>query len=1310
MVQSNSNIPAADYLVNKDPWLRRLGGRQAGKLISEALFESTPPILRGRPIYDRLPGGAEAYNKETNNFLSRGTIVLPEARTVISTAEDVYFRDKFPQLYQERDYVTGSYYGAGSGAALFNDSLRPVGTSVNITDREIFFRSAVLFWPRTAIRDSTDIAKQSITFEGTVVKLPLNGSGWFWLDGNGNLNVTEGLPDGIANLTGNIWCNPDALSSEKSCVQRVFSFQRDDNFADVIDVGLTDDEITWPVTPESEARYASEVAPLYKYTVVDGQLTEWQDFRSFNRSFDPPVARWLTEYWDNLLQDKREQIDTFVDDSLSPDTVGLQFIPTTGSLRNNYKPRTVDKILEAWDFGLITEQELTEGMFSFISVLEYQELREYDERTNLQLDWLAQHFGFQDNGSINENYWHNGSFYFNSLATNEVYYTIAEKRAILRNALSQDTFQNYQDFGNFERISPIWNTFGDFYDTTNLIWNRRLDTGVADFEFVFTRFPFTIYNRIKPSEWFGLQRAKGTIKALEFMFDVLGLHGYACTKNEPRLYDEPVDFETPLLIFKFTNSVTVERRRIVDESGAIVDANEPPLFNTQGYEQTGVFQIGETVFQEGYDRKVLVRAPFWNRNSQKWNRLQEIAATYARPGELVTGYYQFLSGLSAVSEPLWLPEVCTTCTYNVSTKLMEEAEQVNNGDIEGLAIQNNSDEFTWNKIGPDKIDENLELANIEDLVYIDSRIIIGGLNKSIVSTDGNLNHGIVPIVISTDNGKVYEVSDTPSPVEIDYIKRVRVFGNNIYAIGFNDVTDVHYLLRSLDATASWDVIATSSDTLFQDVPFLDIFHDLDARKLYLLTEERLYTRFDNNKLWSSILVHDKGALSAANLGNQGSASPQFTKGLLARVDSALFVYLLDTIQNIILIQRVINEGQAKFVDYVEPLPNIDLDGVAVEPILRIATNNNADIDEPYIVYLYDPGNLRNQSKIYYNTFEQNYVEVSNLSEKIKSAVSNSNLDLFPPGFTLEGGSPINIEYYSSVTDIVFDYSESRWLLLISLRTNLEKSRGLIISSDILFEEFKIEQDYIELLSNFDVSYGSMTNSLINKIQTTQDIDAAPVDEPITTLIDDDFVDIFVPVYDENSNFAPPPNTDRSITIKPDTYLQEFRYFSWKIPRLRRSFDFNVTQGFIYDELQVSTSIKDKLTISGTAYTETDKISLFFRLQTIDGYFITASDNQQQGYQAFWTWAQFIDNQQQFDNVVIDVSSTLDFPNFTINSSNTSFSIFDQFAFFNAPYSVFINADYQLAGKTVYRALFTVLFPEVQGQGGGPGFPFFPGPF
>lgn len=1213
MVLSQSGIPAADFLINRDPWLRRLGGRQPGRRISEALYECVPPILRGRPIYDRLPGAAQAYNKDSNDYLSRGTIILPEAKTVISTAEDLYFRTKFPELYTDRDYITGSFLGPGSASALFDDGT-PLRQGDLISNREVLIRSALIFWAEDAIRDASEVPKSSIRYGGDVLFFPENAAGWIWIDGTGTLQITESLPDGVANLTGNIWCNPDndITLGQPACAVRINTFERPEIYRDKLDVGDSQIETNWPPEENCDEPLLNEVSILYRFATLDGKLTIWEDFRNFNTSFEPPVAKYLTDYFDDLLQDKREQIDVFVDDYLNPDTVGLQFVTLDSELRRNYREQTLDQILDAWDFGLIDPNDL-DPSFEFLTIEELEELNQYDILTHRWLDWLAQHFGFQDNGTINNNYWHRGSQFVNILENGEVFYTIAEKRTILRNALSQDKFQDFGTAVIEDETSFFWNLFRSFWNETEIFWNAAEANAEVDEDFFFTRFPFTVYNRIKPSEWYGLQRAKGTIKGLEFMFDTLGLHGYACTENTPRFYDNVADFLTPLIPFKFTNSVVVGKRKVLDGNGNIIETAD---FNTQGYDQTGIFKVGETIFMSGYNRKLVLRAPFaWDRLSQRWNRMQEIISTYAYPNSVVSGYYNFLTGNSAAAEPIWLPETCTSCKYIVTTRLIDAQtiSELYYDEEETHPFYQNEDEddpetYTWvqnlqridsnlwSGVGYDRGDEYLRRTHAVSPVYIAENVILAGFNRSFENTHNIYSQNSAmeyyfPATISVDNGLVFNPLNTVSDDEwndpsytgpiLHTIDHINVFGANIYAIGSSstDPTNFDIIYISSDEAQTWKVFLDTAG-MFSGERFLDIWEDTETKTFYLMTDVGIYTKYTIGPgTWQQIFTYPSLVVSPTKLGGDGTLTPEYYKGrFINNFENDIYVHLYEIDAGIIVTFHSPNNGTNWFVE--NTITQMPVPDPQIEPDVKIRSIvNNIITDEEDIKYLTWAGsteyNPPDQFALFGKRFLDDVYVSFNPIEEMKTLMNGTIETFFLDDFFGAGTEFIE----ALITDININYNTNRFEYLVTgviddgFSTFI--SEGFIFSTKTDFTDLKLEHNGIILndatnaYANED-TYTTISGDFLIKAPSTSSINARPINEVIEFKLDnqdyldavasgderteslhfekDDLIEICVPCFSEEDN--PGGVTNHWTPIAAYNYLADYNKASWIIPTLR----------------------------------------------------------------------------------------------------------------------------------------------------------------
>ena len=1206
MAFSQSNIPAADYLVNRDPWLRRFGGREAGKRISEQLYECCPPILRGRPIYDRLPGAAQAYNKDQDTFISKGTIILPEAKTVISTAEDLYFRTKFPSEYEERDYITGSFLGPGSAAALYENTNQAVKVGDDINNVNILLRSAIFFWGEDRVRDETEIAKKTIDFPGAVIQFTPVTSGWIWIDGEGNLNITQGLPDGVANLSGNIWCdqNADPALGQTACVERVNIFERETGLRDVLDVGDTSETVTWPPTEECEFSRFNEVAPLFYFVVNEnGIITQWDDYRIFNTTFDPPIARYLMDYWDNLLQDKREQIDVFIDDSLIPDTAGRQYILCDSILRTLYREEIVDKILDSWDFGIIT-LETRETIFNFLGQAEILELSQYDTLTHAWLDWLAQHFGLQDNDNINANYWHKGSQFDNVLQENEVFYTIAEKRAILRNALGQDPFQELRDKGEFVEGFPIWNLVTDFWDLTELFWNSTDLVPAGTTEFVFTRFPFTTYNRIKPANWQGLLKEKGTTKSLEFMFDVLGLHGYACTTSDPRFQLTQADFRTPLIPFKFTNSVLVENRKQLNADGSITDIIplEPRIGN---YEETGYVRTGETILMQGYDRKLVVRAPFgWARNSQQFNRMLEISRTYVKEGDLVTGYYNFLTGNSAAGEPVWKREECSACKYvgttwhtlsedkSILTDWYNNTDEFVNGEY--TWIQNLRDTSLWNGIGFDR-DPNFRVQDAIYPIYVDNRKILAINYDGIGAYYSQDNTGqAFPVIVSNDNGYSFEplTTDLPSTLAITYRnpRKLRHTGLSTFLV------DERGILKSDDDGETWNEVINYYSAEIDSKKFHDIFRDEDRRRTYIASGRAIYGKIDGEAAYSK--------LYELPLEQNGGGYYEYDDAVLRSNGTEIVGFFTDSGDSFQRRRLAIWSSPDFGVTNFVPLKTGNLFSFADAYQYKIRAVNNSlatAINDTAYAFLYSPTLYASDgaSRLYSKTVGGDVIEQSQFITDLTALAAENRPSYFRQVSGLR------------VTDIKQNLRNNRFeyfvTTLITNRINIASPGdpvnysyetepiGEIYSSNLTFEDLQREQSNFKLvIEDNDVDIQTNTGDFIIKQQQLQDINAAPVDEEITYNAYNteqicsecgpggtpQFADIpvteytlYIPIIDElhpsyPTVFHTNENNDvyvKSVAIHAQDYITGFKHVHWETPKNSEVLRFNVANNDIASE-------------------------------------------------------------------------------------------------------------------------------------------------
>lgn len=1202
---TQSNIPAADYLVNRDPWLRRFGGRQAGKRISEQLYECCPPILRGRPIYDRLPGAAQAYNKDQDTFITKGTIILPEAKTVISSAEDLYFRTKFPSEYEERDYVSGSFLGPGSAAALFEGTNQAVKVGDNVANINILLRSAIFFWGEDRVRDDTNIAKKTIDFPGAVIQINPVTSGWIWIDGNGVLNITEGLPDGVANLSGNIWCdqNFDPALGQQACVERINVFERLDNYKDVLDVGDTSETVTWPPDEECEFATFNEVAPLFYFiTDENGTITTWDDYRLFNTTFDPPLARYLMDYWDNLLQDKREQIDVFIDDALIPDTVGKQYITCDSVLRRLYREEIVDKILDSWDFGLINT-ETKQTIFNFLGSAELLELAQYDNLTHTWLDWLAQHFGLQDNETLNTNVWHRGSHFERQLQEGEVYFTIAEKRAILRNALGQDPFQTLADAGTFVEDFPIWNLVTDFWDLTELFWNSTGLVPSGEEEFVFTRFPFTTYNRIKPANWQGLMKEKGTKKALEFMFDVLGLHGYACTTDGPRFDLSQADFRTPLIPFKFANSVVIENRKQLNADGTITDIVplEPRIGN---YAETGYVRTGETILMQGYDKKLVVRAPFaWDRLGQQYNRLTEISRAWIREGELVTGYYNFLTGLSAAGEPVWKAEECTACKYvgttwhSYSEDKSTLSDWYNNTDEymneEWTWIQNVTKDNLWKGIGFDR-NPNFRNQDASYPIYVDNRRIlaINYLNTSFQggSPYAQENGGdVFPVIVSNDNGYSFEplipanVPDVSNTFAVSYKspRKLRHTGLRTHLV------DKKGILESLDDGETWNELINYT----QEIDFYvhDVFRDEDRRRTYIASDNKIFGKIDGETTFTELF----------ELTRYDEEDSYFTDAVMRSDGKEVVTAFVESKDNAchLVIHSTSDFGVTNFQE-LRTGPLMTENDVYDYKIRGLQNSLFKGDRETSYVFLFAPDAYSGEN---YSLFSRNQIREINEETEFYNLLNDAAALDRPPY--------VNQVLKTHVTDIKQNLRNNRFEYFTT--TTLQNKRniaspgdptnyyyeteivGEIYSSNIAFTDVQREQTNFKLAISNQVDVQTTTNDFIIKQQQLEDITASPITEEVTynaynseqicsecgpggtPLFEDVPVTeytLYIPVIDTIHPTPGYPDTFhanesnevylKSVAIHAQDYISGFTQVHWELPKDSPILKFNIASNDI----------------------------------------------------------------------------------------------------------------------------------------------------
>lgn len=1217
MTLAENYVPAADYIINKDPWLKRLGARAAGKSISSSMLEAIIPVLRGRPIYDRLPGLNEAYNKETESFINNGTIVLPEAETIINEAEDAYFRARFPEQYRERDYVTGSSKGPGSAALFYEDTLNDLKIGDNVSNKRIFIRSALIFWANEAIRDSSNILKNLIQYNGQIFIFPDNASGWLWIDSNGTLQITESLPDGVANLTSNIWCNPnaDAFIGEKACAVRLIDFRlKETEYRDILDVGKTSEAPTW-IPENNAAPKIREVAPLYQFSIRGGILERLNDYRRFNRGFEYPIARWLTEYWDNLLQEKREVIETFVDDYLNPDTVGFQFIGRESNLRTKYKPRNLDLIIDAWDFGLI-DPTTNETDFNFLTAADFDELFIYDANTHLWLDWLAQHFGLQDNGTPNRNYWHRGSRYSNNLRDNEVYYTIAEKRTLLRNALAQDQLKETTFIEeNNNSTLLFWNSATSPWSQENATWDNSNFINTNATEFKFARFPFSVYNRIKPRDWQSLLRAKGTINGVHFMFDLLGLHGHVCKENKLRTNIEAIDFEIPLTLVKPSNSVTIEYKKVATENG-IEESSE---FRTEGYINTGIIKADETVLMKGYEGKVLVRTPFWQRPSQPYNRLQEIIHTYAPHNKIVAGNYYFVPNLSAADEPIWNLEVCRSHKYLITTWLL------NSNSVSGDVInymQDATSENTWETSGFNREPLHLEKTWATDPVYVDERTILVALAKN--RGDNNAGDNIeraFPLLKTVNNGVTYKEAGKnyfnkklPDNLAVKYAIRLKTFDNNIYLIAEN-YESRNIVLRSIDAGDSWTIL--KMDASIENQLIFDIAHNIDAGFIIIATNIGIYRRFRNEATWILLAAWDLVTFPNFNVVSASIA--------LDTNNEIIATYIFS--DNVSLNCRTLRSPNLG-ITWLQEFEAINYDNVFGEeryPETKILYVNSdefsdSDLNVPQFLFLVTSNN--NVSFILTFNSLQQFIKQDNVAENINNLLDAASY---------------------TINDVTVNYNNARLEYLVTTYNNARTAiAAFIVSSDLNFSNFKIEEKNINLRD--DSNYTQTPRHFLRKQITLKDVNNEPLKEdinfvtsktapPINLQLDNNdasiirYINIWSPVIDvkRTSHWIrfneEAPIREYYWPLATSDFFNGYRNESWILPTLRGNYQFNIQRGNNNDSavlnkesiLQIrnytrAAFVEKNVFIGITANSLTDSKSVYIRLQPLKGCYAVNFDN------------------------------------------------------------------------------------------------------
>lgn len=1019
-----SNISASNYLIERDPWLQKLGARNPGERIEQSCNECFPKILRGRPTYDRLPGAAQAYNKENNDYLSRGTIIIPEALTTITSAEDIFFRERFPKEYATRDYISGSYFGPGSGAALSLNNLKPINNGTNITDLEILIRSATIFWGESRIRDASNISKDTQLFPGLILTLPLTFSGWIFIDGAGSLQIQEQLPDSILNLTDNIWCNSNSPS--KICAKRIRAFTNEDTLFDKLDLSEGSSNVLANSTNTLEP-LLYEVSPLYKFSTINGKLTLWEDYRRFNREFDAPVAKWLTDHGDNFLMDKKEQIDTFFDDYLYPDSVGLFLLRCDGPIRSSYKSENVNKLVDSWDFGLINEESLR-GPFDFITNSELDDFLNYDFYTNKILDWLAQHFGFIDNGT-KYNIWHNGSSYGRSVNNGDVFYNISEKRAILRNAYTQDVFQDY-DYENKE--------------------------------FYFTRFPFSLYNRLKPSNWDGLLKARGTKAALEFMFDVLGLHGYKSYTMQPRYTDSLLDFDEALDLIKYSNKPLINYIKELTPEGTIID-RLPLAYNDINYSETGVFKVGESVFAEGHDKRYVLRVPFsWDRPSKNWNRVKEISNTYALNDTINIGYYYYVIGKSAAGECIFENEKTLITEYILSEEYISIPEIYSINNVKNLYL-NYTD--TYNKyiktLSLDYKNKDCDVPLLNDVsvtkfkyidpIYLKQSTILYAA-QIIDSSYSFINS--VPLLMSVDNGHSFNyVTDTniigaESTYKIRTVHKMSFFNGTIYLMG-RDSNGEDKMFISSDNAQSF-----TEYNLPENTTPLDIIYDNENQVTYLAMGTKTYYKYNSNGTWNvlidSYFLNDYESIDNVSIINNNN-------GIYILISVRLPTANYD---NELRILYTANKGMNKFLLYKETVPLFDEGSSQLK--VQIAPQYLYSDDTFEFVILHGTSNY-SASRITVRAFDG--TDFVDKSEELKIILQNLILEQdskIEPNFIYNNGTPsviaTNHEYITwnkdnifntcLYSDVILNYETKKFDLLITL-IKIDASIKLFIKESII---------------------------------------------------------------------------------------------------------------------------------------------------------------------------------------------------------------------------------------------------------------------
>jgi hypothetical protein len=357
------------------------------------------------------------------------------------------------------------------------------------------------------------------------------------------------------------------------------------------------------------------------------------------------VAAWFTEYFDEFYQQKREEIEVFFDDYLNPDTVGYFSIPCDAQIRADFTTEEFLFFRDLWDNEIIHSALLPEHI---------SELVFYSITTHGILDWLAQHFGFIDTAfptyfpqeqriRYSASNWHNGYGVYNIPGDERLYFTLSQKRAVLKNAYNFD--QNL-------------NSTGELY------------------KYPFNNFPEQ--NLWSPANWRGINFAKGSIQVLNFIFDVLGLHGTAPRlpiietgggnqsynwENQPQNWNELTQqwevagqsstSQPELVSDQLTAYLTpspddyiIPLRPFV-KSDCMVSVSPYPSFSENlaitGYCYTRT---------PGSDRAIYRVPLYWERNGNKWRLLEEAIEIYGDTSVLV-GYNWFLPNKSLPGDPVF---------------------------------------------------------------------------------------------------------------------------------------------------------------------------------------------------------------------------------------------------------------------------------------------------------------------------------------------------------------------------------------------------------------------------------------------------------------------------------------------------------------------------------------------------------------------------------------------------------------------------------------------------------------------------------